>query len=311
MRLAALTLVLIMLPLFSSLALAGELTPTLYRDERVIVIAYYKFGSRIVLAQNGSKVFSPLYLEVYARDRLPVSIEVGDRRISDIAGFEKPARFVIDVKPNEQRCIKLYAGVAKKFCFTGVARERMLEEYIQMTMREFVETITRVRVETLIATLAGLAVGAMIAWQLKNGLALLSPWNPISTTLLVSVLALGGSYWWVTMPAALGILAGFYLAPGPQVIALVKPDFSRRRLRIILLPVYHTPDGRLAAAFQDLRSIVNRLLGRHVYIAPAELPYSGWALDLIDEKGRGETYDMVLVKSVRLKRRVIEGEETG
>ena len=52
-------------------------------------------------------------------------------------------------------------------------------------------------------------------------------------------------------------------------------------------------------------------MGRYVYVTPAELPYSGWALDIIDEKGRGVTYDMVLVRSVRLRRRVVEGEEAG
>ena len=109
----------------------------------------------------------------------------------------------------------------------------------------------------------------------------------------------------------LGLGAGHLLAPGPPVVALVKPDFGNRRLRILFLPVYYTSDGRMAAALQDFRAALERLRGRHVYVANTAtgegLPLSGWSLDIVDEKGRSSSYDMILARKIRLKRRRVSG----
>jgi len=307
LALAALLLATALLPAVA-LAAQPSRSPYLYHDDEYLVVAYYRFGSRIAMAQNNSKVFSPLTIEVFSKTGKPVSFIVDGRKFSLAAGFEKPARHILDVPPNQHVCIQLVLdGSAERFCFYGLARERAVEEYVQMTVRELAALITRIRAETLAAALAGMALGAGLAWLLKTRLVLLDAFNPFNLLLGFAALAAMPGYWWLSIPVLLGLGAGHLLAPRPPTVALVKPDFGNRRLWVLFLPVYYTPDGRMAAALQDFRAALDRLRGRHVYVENTVtgegLPLGGWALDIVDEKGRSQSYDMVLVRRVRLKRR--------
>ena len=103
-----LALALAALALLPATALAAAATtsvPYLYHDQEYLVIAHYRFGSRIALAQNNSKVFSPLTIEVFSKIDRPVSFIVGERKFSLQAGFGKPARHVLDVPPNQHVCV--------------------------------------------------------------------------------------------------------------------------------------------------------------------------------------------------------------
>jgi len=309
LALAALTLYVI---LYTVPAHAASSSPYLYHDQEYLVIAYYRFGSRIAMAQNNSKVFSPLTIEVFSRSGEPVSFIIDGRKFSLPAGFDRPARHVLDVPPNQHVCIQLVLdGSLKRFCFYGLARERAVEEYVQMTVKELAALITRVRAETLAAALAGILAGAGIAWLLKTRLILLDVFNPFNLLFGFAALAAMPGYWWLSIPMLLGLGVGHLLAPSPPTVALVKPDFGNRRLRVWLLPVYYTPDGRMAAAIQDLRAALGRLRGRHVYVENTVtgegLSLSGWSLDIVDEKGRSQSYEMLLVRRVRLKRRRLGG----
>jgi len=287
-------------------------SPYLYHDRDYLVIAYYKFGSRIALAQNNSKVFSPLTIEVFSKSGKPVSFIVGDRKFSLPAGFDRPARHVLEVPPNQHVCLQIVLdGEPRRFCFYGLARERAVEEYVQMTVKELASLITRVRAETLAAALAGVLAGVGAAWLVKTRLVVLDALNPFNLLLGFVALAAMPGAWWLSIPLLLGLFAGYWLAPSPPLVALVKPDFGNRRLRVLLLPVYYTPDGRMAAALQDLRAALDRLRGRHVYVVNTVtgegLPLSGWSLDIIDEKGRSQSYEMLLVRRIKLKRRRLGG----
>ncbi len=293
----------------------GSNGPYLYHDDEYLVVAYYRFGSRIAMAQNNSKVFSPLTIEVFSKTDRPVSFIVGERKFSLRAGFEKPARHILDVPPNQHVCIALVlGGGSERFCFYGLARERAVEEYVQMTVKELAAMITRIRAETLAAAIAGILLGAGLAWILKTRLILLDALNPFNVVIGFAALAAMPSAWWLSIPLLLGLGAGHLLAPGPPTVALVKPDFGNRRLRVLLLPVYYTSDGRLAAALQDLRAALGRLRGSHVVIENSVtsegLPLSGWSLDIIDEKGRSSSYEMLLVRRIRLKRRRVKTHDS-
>ncbi len=296
-------------------ASAAQPSPYLYHDGNYLVIAYYKFGSRIALAQNNSKVFSPLTIEVFSKTSRPVSFIVGDRKFSLPAGFDRPARHVLDVPPNQHVCLQIVLGEEpRRFCFYGLARERAVEECIQMTVRELEEMLRNIRAETMVTVLAALGLGMALAWLVKTRLVILSALNPVNMVLGLAAFTAMPEYWWASISLLVGLLAGYAVAPSPLVLALVKPDFSNRRLRVLLLPVYYTSDGRLAAALQDFKAALGRLRGQHVYVENAVtgegLPLSGWSLDIIDEKGSSQSYDMVLVRRIRLKRRRVRGHDS-
>ncbi|ALL01947.1 hypothetical protein Pyrde_1904 [Pyrodictium delaneyi] len=302
--------------LYTVPAYAASSGPYLYHDQEYLVVAYYRFGNRIAMAQNNSKVFSPVTIEVFSKTGRPVSFVVGERKFSLLAGFGEPARHVLEVPPNQHVCIQVVLeGSAKRFCFYGLARERAVEEYVQMTVKELAALVTRVRAETLAAALAGILAGAGLAWLVKTRLVLLDALNPVSLAAGLIALAAMPRYWWLSIPMLLGLFAGYWLAPSPPTVALVKPDFSNRRLKVLLLPVYYTSDGRLAAALQDFKATLGRLRGSHVYVENTVtgegLPLSGWSLDIIDEKGRSSSYEMLLVRRIRLKRRRVRGDALG
>lgn len=290
----------------------GSNSPYLYHDDEYLVVAYYRFGSRIAMAQNNSKVFSPLTIEVFSKTDRPVSFIVGERKFSLQAGFEKPARHILDVPPNQHVCITLVlGGGSKRFCFYGLARERAVEEYVQMTVKELAAMITRIRAETLVAAVAGILLGVGIAWIIKTRLVVLDVFNPFNLVLGFAALATLPRAWWLSIPVLIGLAGGYALAPSPPVVAFVKPDFGNRRLKILFMPIYYTSEGRMAVALQDFRAAINRLRGRHVYVENTVtgegLPQGSWALDLVDEKGRGSSYDMLLARRIRLKRRRLGG----
>jgi len=279
-------------------------------DEAALVNVITRLGKWYLLVTNNSRMYSETAIFIYPRRAATVIIKIPElnqtwvlEKLSEsrqlrlhIKGEKRPLTIVITVAGRRYVIHTRFAG-------PSAAKEMQL---IEMTLKELMNMLMRIKLETLVKAGAAVVIGVAIAVVSRRHMHIIELRNPVNMLMIFSACVIAFTLMhllkehmyvcaaYAVLPA-LGYATTFNAVHPGDEIALMHISMRDRRIALEPVVLYKVED-RMAVALQSARECLRRLFGRHTYIKIPKTP--PWEL----RSSEFGDYDLYIVEKLRLRK---------